>query len=199
MSWAVYQRAAMEEEHRQLPSTAGSLVNMDALLTALLETAGIKPFVLALWPGWLCKFIGQKQWSVYCKPSLLPEPVTFSDIWAPSQIFGFTLVFRILRIDERKYIMVSKVGREGSGRRKGEKGREERRERKEEKSIGKKENGHRERGWASLEDGLCFRNSISVFVHCEKQWTAHSFPSNQEGKWYKRIFLWYALLCLFFW
>ena len=34
----------MEEEHRQLPSTAGSSVNMEALLTALLETAEIKPF-----------------------------------------------------------------------------------------------------------------------------------------------------------
>lgn len=192
----------MEEEHRQLPSTAGSSVNMEALLTALLETAEIKPFCSCI-VAWLTLHQVEAMICIIANPPLLPEPVTSqSDIWAPSQIFGFTLVFRILRIDERKYIMVSKVGREGSGSEKErEKGREERRERKEEKSIGK------EREWTQgeevgSEDGLCFRNSISVFVCLWKSSVKKdsSFPSNQEGKWHKRIFLsWYALLCLFFW
>ena len=111
----------MEEEHRQLPSTAGSSVNMEALLTALLETAEIKPFCSCI-VAWLTLHQVEAMICIIANPPLLPEPVTSqSDIWAPSQIFGFTLVFRILHIDERKYIMVSKVGREGSG---GEKERE---------------------------------------------------------------------------
>ena len=102
----------MEEEHRRLPSTAGRSVNMEALLSALLETAEIKPFCSCI-VAWLTLHQVEAMICIIANPPLLPEPVTSqSDIWAPSQIFGFTLVFRILHIDERKYIMVSKVGRE---------------------------------------------------------------------------------------
>ena len=199
MSWAVYQRAAVEEEHRRLPSTAGRSVNMEALLAALLETAEIKPFCSCI-VAWLTLHQVEAMICIIANPPLLTEPVTSqSDIWAPSQIFGFTLVFRILHIDERKYIMVSKVGREEVRWWEGEQ------ERKEEKSIGK------EREWTlgeelGSEDGLwgvkCFRNSKSVFVCLWKSSVREdsSFPSNQGGKWHKRVLVsWYALLCLFFW
>lgn len=142
MSWAVYQRAATEEEHRRLPSTAGRSVNTEALLTALLETAEIKPFCPCI-VAWLTLHQVEAMMCIIAKPPLLPEPVTSqSDTWAPSQIFGFTLVFRILHIDERKYIMVSKVGREEvrwwegeRERKRGEQGKEERQKYRERKRM----------------------------------------------------------------
>ena len=198
----------MGEERRQADASehSGRASERGGLLTALLQTAEIKPFCSCI-VAWLTLYQVEAMICIIANPPLLPEPVTSqSDIWAPSQIFGFTFIFRILHIDERKYIMVSKVGREGSGGEKErEKGREERRERKEEKSVGK------EREWTlgeeiGSEDGLwgvkCFRNSVSVFVCLWKSGVRRdsSFPPNQEGKWLKRILLsWYALLCLFFW
>lgn len=76
----------MEEEQRRLVSTAGGSVNTEALLTALLEAAEIKPLCSCI-VACLTLHQVEAMICIIANPPLLPEPVTLeSDVWAPSQI-----------------------------------------------------------------------------------------------------------------